>query len=100
MLIWHATLRCMWKVRNNSIFVSHSFLPPVIVDEIKVISWKWSLARLKILPCLFYEWSWNPDDCHLRWVVLGHDWEVFCCVYCYFIYGSFFFLPVSLLYCF
>jgi hypothetical protein len=65
-MVWHATLWCIWKARNNSIFASHTFLPPVIVDEVKVMSWKWSLSRLKILPCLFYEWSWDPGNCLIR----------------------------------
>jgi hypothetical protein len=66
MLIWHTTLWCIWKARNNSIFSTNTFLPMVIVDGVKVLSWKWSLVRLKTLPCLFYEWSWDPGDCFLR----------------------------------
>jgi hypothetical protein len=30
------------------------------VDEIKLVSWHWSLSRLKFASCLFYEWCWNP----------------------------------------
>ncbi|KAK2372436.1 hypothetical protein QL285_073568 [Trifolium repens] len=65
LMIWHAILWCIWKAQNNSIFSTNTFLPMVIVDEVKVLSWKWSLARLKISPCLSYEWSWDPDDCLL-----------------------------------
>jgi hypothetical protein len=36
-----------------------------------VLSWKWSLSRLKLAPCLYYEWCWNPGDCLLRWVLAG-----------------------------
>jgi hypothetical protein len=42
LMIWHATLWSIWKARNNAI-----------------------LARLKILPCLFYEWNWDPGACLL-----------------------------------
>jgi hypothetical protein len=66
LMIWHATLWAMWKARNNAIFSSGTFLPDQVVDDIKVISWKWSLGRLKILPCLFYEWTWDPGDCFMR----------------------------------
>jgi hypothetical protein len=63
MLIWHVTLWVIWKARNNAIFSSGYFLPNVIVEEIKVLSWKWSLGRLRITPCLFYEWNWDPGEC-------------------------------------
>jgi hypothetical protein len=65
-LIWHASLWSMWRARNNSMFADGSFSPMEIVDNIKVVSWKWSLSRLKLFPCLFYEWSWDPGDCLLR----------------------------------
>jgi hypothetical protein len=63
MLIWHVTLWAIWKARNNAIFSTGSFLPYGIVEEIKVLSWKWSLGRLRITPCLFYEWNWDPGEC-------------------------------------
>lgn len=31
-----------------------------MVEQVKVILWHWSLSRLKIATCLFYEWNWNP----------------------------------------
>jgi hypothetical protein len=63
LMIWHATLWSIWKARNKAIFSTGSFLPNDIVEEIKVLSWKWSLGRLRITPCLFYEWSWDPGAC-------------------------------------
>lgn len=33
----------------------------------KVLSWQWSLSRLKIATCLFYEWCWNPRFCLGGW---------------------------------
>ncbi|CAJ2642584.1 unnamed protein product [Trifolium pratense] len=51
LLIWHATIWSLWKARNGSIFANESFAPNDIVEEIKVTSWKWSLARLKVPPC-------------------------------------------------
>jgi hypothetical protein len=65
MMIWHATLWSIWKARNSAIFSVGCFRPYVIVEEIKVLSWKWSLGRLKISPCLFYEWCWDPGSCLL-----------------------------------
>jgi hypothetical protein len=60
LMIWHATLWSIWKARNSAIFSAGNFLPNAIVEDIKVLSWKWSLGRLRISPCLFYEWSWDP----------------------------------------
>jgi hypothetical protein len=57
LMIWHAILWLIWKARNNTIFVNGSFNPKEVVDEIKVLSWKWSLVKLELPPCLFYEWS-------------------------------------------
>jgi hypothetical protein len=66
LLIWHATLWSIWKARNGAIFSSGFFSPRDIVEDIKVLSWKWSLARVKMVPCMFYEWTWDPGDCLLR----------------------------------
>jgi hypothetical protein len=65
-LIWHASLWAIWKARNGAIFANGSFTPSEIVENIKVLSWKWSMSRLKLTPCLFYEWTSDPKDCLLR----------------------------------
>jgi hypothetical protein len=66
LLIWHASLWSIWKARNCAIFATGIFSPRAIVEEIKVVSWKWGLVRLKVSPCMFYEWVWDPGDCFLR----------------------------------
>jgi hypothetical protein len=66
MLIWHAAIWSIWKARNNAIFANKVVDPLDLLEEIKVVSWKWSLARLKLKPCLFYEWVWDPGECLLR----------------------------------
>ncbi|GAU40296.1 hypothetical protein TSUD_362760 [Trifolium subterraneum] len=38
LMIWHATLWSLWKARNGAIFANGSFIPKVIVNEIKVMS--------------------------------------------------------------
>ncbi|XP_045802274.1 uncharacterized protein LOC123895841 [Trifolium pratense] len=65
LMIWHATLWTIWKTRNN-IFSNGSIDSTVMVDEIKVLSWRWSLATTKMSPCLFYDWTWDPGDCLSR----------------------------------
>jgi hypothetical protein len=42
-LIWS-----IWKVRNCALFANGSFCPRKIIENIKVLSWKWMLARLKV----------------------------------------------------
>lgn len=51
-LIWHTTIWAIWKSINNIIFNNGSMEVGDVVDEIIKMSWKWSLARLKIQPCL------------------------------------------------
>jgi hypothetical protein len=65
-IIWHASLWSIWKARNKAIFACGTITPLEIIDEIKVLSWKWCLARLKVAPNMFYEWTWDPGDCLLR----------------------------------
>ncbi|CAJ2636054.1 unnamed protein product [Trifolium pratense] len=65
-LVWHSVIWSIWKARNNKVFNGIVMDPLEIVDEVKVISWKWSVDRLKISPCLFYEWTWEPGICFNR----------------------------------
>jgi hypothetical protein len=66
LLIWHATLWSIWKARNCALFANDLFNPWVVIENIEVLSWKWVLSHLKVAPCLFYEWTWDPGDCLLR----------------------------------
>jgi hypothetical protein len=52
-----------WRARNNVIFNNINKEPLEIVEDIKVLSCRWSVDCLKISPCLFYEWIWDPGDC-------------------------------------
>jgi hypothetical protein len=65
-LIWQASLWTIWKERNSAIFSIGVYNLRVVVDQVKVLSWKSALSRLKITPYLFYEWTWDPGDCLLH----------------------------------
>jgi hypothetical protein len=65
-LIWHAIIWVLWNVRNDRIFSNRAKDVDEIVEEVKVLSWKWSLSRLRNDSCLYYEWCWNPKDCIRR----------------------------------
>jgi hypothetical protein len=62
-LIWHATIWMIWKERNARIFKNQARNFDEVVDDVKAVSWFWSLSRLPIASCLFYEWCWNPREC-------------------------------------
>lgn len=62
-LIWHTTIWAIWNVRNNIIFNNVALDVDEVVEDIKLLSWKWSVARLRIQPCLLYEWRWDPKWC-------------------------------------
>jgi hypothetical protein len=66
LLVWHSALWCIWRARNSFIFKNIGKEPLKIVEQVKVLYWKWSVDRLRIPPCLFYEWLWDPGDCFLR----------------------------------
>jgi hypothetical protein len=55
LMIWHVSIWSIWKARNSVIFANGLLDPSVLVDEVNVLSWEWSLARLKLRPYLFYE---------------------------------------------
>jgi hypothetical protein len=65
-LIWHAAIWIIWTEMNDCIFNNSIKEVDDLVEKIKALSWHWSLSRLKIASCLYYEWCWNTRDCMLR----------------------------------
>jgi hypothetical protein len=63
LLIWHAVVWVIWKARNNIIFNNGVMVAKDVVEEVKVISWRWSISRLLPTPCLLYEWCVEPNIC-------------------------------------
>ncbi|AES95585.1 hypothetical protein MtrunA17_Chr5g0409511 [Medicago truncatula] len=37
-----------------------------LVEEVKVLSWRWVLGRFNVPACMYYEWCWCPCECLLR----------------------------------
>ncbi|MCH87275.1 myb-like transcription factor, partial [Trifolium medium] len=62
-LIWNAYVWVMWCARNDCVFNNKAVNIDEIVDQIKLLSWKWSIGRMATGPCLLYEWKWSPVDC-------------------------------------
>ena len=65
-LIWLSTIWVLWKGRNDKIFNCVKHEVDGLVEEIKVLSWRWMLHRMSIPVCLFYEWCWNTQLCLRR----------------------------------
>lgn len=62
-IIWLATIWVLWKTRNDKIFNDNDFEVDDIVEEVKVLAWKWTMSRMHIPACLYFEWCWNPRRC-------------------------------------
>ena len=65
-IVWHAAIWSILKARNDAIFENYASGIEEVVENIKVLSWRWMLTRLTVPACLFYEWCWNPKECLLR----------------------------------
>ncbi|GAU25119.1 hypothetical protein TSUD_274080 [Trifolium subterraneum] len=66
LLIWHTTVWAIWRSRNEILFANGVLDPSSVIDEIKLLSWRWGLSRQKIPMCLLYEWCWDPGICLRR----------------------------------
>ena len=65
-MIWEVAIWVIWKARNERIFNGVIVTWEEIVEEVKVMSWRWILGRTSTPVCMYYEWSWSPRDCLLR----------------------------------
>lgn len=59
----HTTIWVMWKKRNDKIFKGINFQVDELVEEIKVLSWRWMLQWTHTPSCHFCKWCWNPRLC-------------------------------------
>ncbi|MCH80347.1 ribonuclease H protein [Trifolium medium] len=65
-LVWLAFMWVIWRSRNEKIFNNVVGVVEDAVDLIQRLSWQWYLSKNAKVPCLLYEWVWNPGDCMLR----------------------------------
>ncbi|MCH79506.1 LINE-1 reverse transcriptase like [Trifolium medium] len=65
-LIWHTTVWMLWRSRNDISFANGIKDSAKVVDDIKLLSWRWGMSRRRISICLFYEWCWDPGICLRR----------------------------------
>jgi hypothetical protein len=61
--IWNVYMWVLWRCRNDSIFNNVTVSAEDVIDQIKLLSWKWFVGRIAKGPFLLYEWTWNPLEC-------------------------------------
>jgi hypothetical protein len=61
--IWNVYMWTMWRVRNDRIFNNVTVSAVDVIDQIKLLSWKWFIGRIAKGPFLLYEWNWDPLEC-------------------------------------
>jgi hypothetical protein len=74
LMVWHAVIWALWRSRNDRIFPSIVVAPQEIFDRIRIISWKWLLAKKISSSYLFYEWFIDSFDCIARYA-FGGCWD-------------------------
>ncbi|CAJ2639684.1 unnamed protein product [Trifolium pratense] len=74
-MIWQAVIWALWRHRNKIVFENGITDVIGLVEEVKISSWKWWIARSQTLSCLCYEWNQAPTLCLLEmrksWFLAG-----------------------------
>jgi hypothetical protein len=63
LVVWNSFVWIIWQARNNCIFNNGTVFLDDLVEQIKLMSWKWFIGKVAKGPCLLYEWKWSPLDC-------------------------------------
>jgi hypothetical protein len=66
-MIWGAVIWTLWRNRNLIVFENRNNHSSGLVEDVKILSWKWWLGRSKASPCLLYEWVSEPRMCPADW---------------------------------
>jgi hypothetical protein len=62
-IIWHTTIWSIWRSRNEVAFSNGVKDLVKVTEDIKLLSWRWRMARRSVPVCLFYEWCCEPGIC-------------------------------------
>jgi hypothetical protein len=63
-IIWLATMWCLWRARNNTVFREDWVTINSLVDQIIYMSWFWFSSPLRSnVDISFDSWCINPLDC-------------------------------------
>jgi len=56
----------VWISRNDIIFAGGTPSVDLLVDRVKLSSWKWFLGKSSVSLCSLYEWEAQPVMCWFR----------------------------------
>ena len=62
-IIWLATMWVLWNTWNDKVFNEVNVEVDTIVEEVKVLAWKWAMYKVCIPVCQYFEWCWDPKWC-------------------------------------
>jgi hypothetical protein len=62
-MIWSAVIWGIWRHRNKIIFDNGVKDSAKLLEDIKLMAWKWWISRGTQSPCLLYEWISEPVIC-------------------------------------
>ncbi|MCH96809.1 putative non-LTR retroelement reverse transcriptase related [Trifolium medium] len=65
-MIWNSVVWSLWRCRNSVLFDNGRQDWAVVLEEVKVMTWKWWLSNSKVGHSLLYEWRVQPRLCMLR----------------------------------
>jgi hypothetical protein len=65
-MIWISLIWTVWRHRNRIIFENGSVNLTELLDDVKIMSWKWWIGKLNSPPPLLYEWISEPTICLAR----------------------------------
>jgi hypothetical protein len=65
-MIWNGVVWSLWRRRNAVLFDNGRRETVEVIEEIKVMTWKWWLSQSKVSHCLLYEWYMEPMLCMAR----------------------------------
>jgi len=63
LLVWYAVIWTVWASRKDLIFVGGLLREEQMVDRVKLLAWKWFLAKCPASSCSLYEWEVQPVLC-------------------------------------
>jgi hypothetical protein len=62
-MIWTAVIWIIWRHRNRIIFENGVVDGASMVEDVKLVSWKWWIGKGSSPLCLLYEWQAEPVLC-------------------------------------
>jgi hypothetical protein len=62
-MIWNAMIWGIWRHRNQIVFDNGVKDSAKLLDDVKLMAWKWWISRGTQSPCLLYEWISEPEIC-------------------------------------